>query len=81
MQTPYDWIAVAIFMATAYLLFRRITGSGLDDRGLLTYIPPALGCALGNHFGNEGQYIVALVLFVATLAYIWHVLKPFGDEE
>lgn len=81
MQTPYNWIAVAIFGGTVYLLFSRITGGSVDDRGLLSYLPPVLGCALGNHFGNEGQDLLALVLIGGTLAYIWHVLKPFGEEE
>jgi len=45
---------------------------------LLQYLPPAVGCALANYVGNQGQGPLSAAIVVAVLAYIVLVLKPFG---
>ena len=79
MQTPYDWVTVAIFLGVAWLFLRRMATDAVTDEGLLHYLPPAIGCAIGNHLGNHGHDAVAIVLIGCVLAYCWIVLKPFGD--
>nr|WP_237452190.1 XrtV sorting system accessory protein [Qipengyuania algicida] len=40
------------------------------------YLPPAIGAALTNYFGNEGNHIVAIAVGIASIAYVILVLKP-----
>ncbi|MFM7028916.1 MAG: XrtV sorting system accessory protein [Chakrabartia sp.] len=80
MQTPYDWITVAIFAAIVVLFLQRSVGdSPVEDR-LISYFPPALGCAIANQFGNRGDDVVAILLIGAVLVYCWVVLKPFAGR-
>lgn len=81
MQTPYDWITVAIFAAIVVLFLQRSVGdSPVEDR-LISYFPPAIGCAVANQFGNKGQDLVAILLIGAVLVYCWVVLKPFARRS
>ena len=75
MQTVWDWLTVAVFAGLIVLFLQRSMAETPKDK-LLSYGPPALGCALANWLGNNGQPIIAGALIVAILAYIWFVLKP-----
>jgi hypothetical protein len=81
MHTPYDWIAVSLFVAIAGLFFRRALGHGLTDYSMLCHLPPVLGCAFGNHFGNKAHDAVSIALILGAIAWTWHVLKPMGEDE
>jgi hypothetical protein len=84
MQTIYDWVTVAIFAGLIVVFLQRSVGEGEPQDSILSYLPPALGCAVSNYFGNEGleQGIVAYQLLAAAgiaavLAYTYYVIKPF----
>ncbi|MEY3657644.1 MAG: hypothetical protein RLZZ561_1233 [Pseudomonadota bacterium] len=81
MQTPYDWITVAIFAGIVVLFLQRSVGeSPVEDR-LISYFPPAIGCAVANQFGNKGYDAIAIALILGALAYCWVVLKPFAGRS
>jgi hypothetical protein len=81
MQTPYDWITVAIFAAIVVLFLQRSVGDSPVDDSLISYFPPAIGCAISNQFGNKGHDAIALILIGAVLLYCWVVLKPFAGRS
>jgi len=77
MQTVYDWVTVAIFAGLVVLyLNRSMAPPGAQDR-IISYLPPAIGCAAANYIGNQGQPLLAAGLTFAVLLYIYFVLKPF----
>lgn len=75
MQTPFDWITVAIFAGLVVIFLQRSVGEGEQD-SIVSYLPAAVGCAGCNWLGNEGYTAFAAVGLVALLAYIWFVIKP-----
>lgn len=75
MQTPYDWITIAIFAGLVVLLLQRSSHEEPTDQ-LWQYAPPAIGCAVANYFGNEGNHLVAILVLAAAIGYIFHILKP-----
>ena len=78
MDTIYDWVSLAIFAGLIVLFLQRSTSERADnDVSLLYYLGPGVGCAVANYFGNKGQDIVAILLLVATVAFIAYFLKPF----
>jgi hypothetical protein len=76
-ETPFDWITVAIFAFLAVLFLHRSSMEKPVD-SITMYFPPALGCALANWLGNSDYILPAAALCVAVLAYIYLVLKPFA---
>lgn len=80
METPYDWVTVAIFAGLIVLYLQR---SALDEPrdNIWQYLGASVGCAVANYFGNEEQHIIAVVIIAATLGYIFYVLKPFEKHE
>ena len=79
MQTPYDWITVAIFAGLVVLFLQRSTGSETEeeDQSIIMYLIPGVSCAAANYFGNKGQDLVAITLIGLTLAFVIHFLQPF----
>jgi hypothetical protein len=77
MQTPYDWITVAIFAGLIVVFLQRSTGEGEPTDSIWSYLPPSLGCAVANYLGNEGYVAGAILGIVAVLVYIYYVIKPF----
>lgn len=75
MRTVYDWVTVAVFAGLVVLFLQRSTKDEPGDY-LWQYFPPAIGCALTNYLGNEGLHLLAVATLVATLGYIFQVLKP-----
>jgi hypothetical protein len=76
MQTIYDWLTLLIFTGLVVLMLDRSQRDPPPDK-LWQYGPPAVGCAVANYLGNEGFGLPAVVVVVATLGYIYYVLKPF----
>ncbi|MFT3975971.1 MAG: hypothetical protein QM688_02470 [Sphingomonas bacterium] len=76
METVYDWLTVALFAALAVLFLQRSMGTRPENDRVVNYIPPALGCGLANYLGNNGYALLAVLVIVAVIAYIWFVLKP-----
>ena len=82
MQTVYDWSAMVVFAGLVVLFLQRSQGEARDH--LWQYLVAAVGCAVTNYLGNEGlkldialYHVGAVALGVATLAFIYVVLKPF----
>ncbi|QHL90121.1 hypothetical protein GVO57_03830 [Sphingomonas changnyeongensis] len=80
MQTPYDWITVAIFAGLIVIFLQRSVGEGEPQDSILSYLPPSVGCAVANYVGNEGYDLFAVIGIVAVLAYSYFVLKPFQRQ-
>jgi len=85
METPYDWLTVMTFAGLIVLFLQRSQGEPRDH--LWQYLIAALGCAFTNYIGNEamksGEMLLhagAIALFGATIAFIWRVLQPFGQN-
>lgn len=78
MHTVYDWVTLAIFAAIVVLFLQRSVGPEVPGDRMLNYMPPSIGCAATNYFGNHEQPAIAIALLVATVAYIALVLKPFA---
>ena len=78
MQTPYDWITVAIFAGLIVVFLQRSVDESQADDSILTNLPPSIGCAVANYLGNEGYVGGAVLGIVAVLAYIYFFIKPFG---
>jgi hypothetical protein len=79
METAYDWVTVAIFAGLVVLFMHRSTTSQGHQKNdsLLVYLGAGVGCAVANYVGNEGLHVIAIPLIAATLAVIFHFLKPF----
>jgi asparagine N-glycosylation enzyme membrane subunit Stt3 len=85
LETPYDWISIAIFAGLVVLFMQRSTLRSPRD-SLWQYLAASIGCALANWFGNnaEGRYlyhIAAIAVILGTLAYIWFALRPLDRRE
>ena len=77
METAYDWVTVAIFAGLITLFLQRSAMADPVD-SIYHYLPPAVGCAVANYFGNQGDNAVAIVIILAVLGYIWLVLRPLN---
>lgn len=75
METAYDWVSIIIFAGLATLFLQRSLAPVQVD-SVWQYAPPALGCAIGNQFGNNGWPVPAVLLLAGSVAYIVFVLKP-----
>jgi hypothetical protein len=77
METVFDWVSLAIFAGLIVLFLQRSTGERAEnDASLLYYLGAGVGCAVANYAGNHGQEVVAAILLVATVAFIFYFLKP-----
>ena len=91
METPYDWVTVAIFAGLIVLFLQRSSAEGEPQDSIWQYLIAAVGCAVTNYLGNEALkvpedggtapnpifHLLAVATLAATVAYIWIVLKPF----
>lgn len=78
METIYDWMTVAIFGGLVVLFLHRSVADQEPNDTILHYMPPAVGCAVANYVGNEGQGPLSALIVVGVLIYIVLILKPFG---
>lgn len=84
METPYDWVTIAIFAGLIVIFLQRSVGEGEPQDSIWSYLPPSIGCAVSNWFGNEAwengsalYHAIAVLGIVAVLVYSYVVLKPF----
>ena len=79
-ETPYDWITVAIFAGLVVLFMQRSVSDQPDDPddSIWLYLGAGAGCAVANYLGNEGYHIIAIPVVIATILFILKFLKPFG---
>ena len=79
MNTAYDVVSLAIFAGLIVLFLQRsMSDEGDHDGSLVQYLIAGIGCAAANYFGNNGQHVIAIVLTLGTVGFIFHYLKPFG---
>ena len=76
METVYDWVTMAVFAGLAVLFLQRSMEEELRD-SIFHYLIAGVGCAVANYLGNNGQDILAILMIVATIGFIFHFLKPF----
>ena len=82
MQSIYDWLSLAIFAGLIVLFLQRSTSDHSDkDVSLRYYLAAGVGCAVANYFGNKGQDIIAILLLVATVGFIFYFLKPLKGRS
>ncbi len=81
METPYDWVTLAIFAGLIVVFLQRSTGEGEPRDSIWHYFPPSIGCAVSNYFGNEGLHLVGVAGIVLTLAYFYYVIDPFNRRQ
>lgn len=74
METVWDWLTVFAFAGLVTLLLQRSSEDEPKDK-LWQYAPPALACAVANYLGNEGMHVVAGIILLAAVVYIFAVLK------
>jgi hypothetical protein len=84
METPYDWLTVAIFAGLIVVFLQRSVGDDEPVDSIWSYLPPSIGCAVANQFGNEAldsdtglYHVIAITLIAAVIAYIILIIKPF----
>jgi len=77
METPFDYITIMIFAGLIVLFLQRSSGDEAPKDALWQYLVAAVGCALANWLGNEGYALPGVAMIVATLAFIFYVLRPF----
>lgn len=80
METPYDWITVALFSGLIVIFLQRSVGDAPSDSAL-NYVPPAIGCAVVNYLGNEGYDAIAVIGIVAIIVYIYVVIDPLNRSK
>jgi hypothetical protein len=78
METIYDYVTMAIFAGLIVLFLERSMGSVADRHPIWSYLLPSLGCAIANTLGNRGHDVPAVLMLLATLAYVALVLKPLA---
>ena len=92
METAYDWITMAIFAGLILIFLQRSTGESDPGDSIWHYLPPAIGCMAANYVGNDkagaisaaiggtGRHVLAALILVGVLAYIYYVLRPFRHQ-
>lgn len=75
METIYDWVAILGFAGLVTLFLQRSSLENPPD-SIWHYLPPAIGAAACNYFGNAEQDVVAIAIGLASVAYVVLVLKP-----
>lgn len=75
METIYDWVTILGFAGLVTLFLQRSSLESPPDT-IWHYLPPSIGAAACNYFGNEGMDAVAIAIGLASIAYVMIVLKP-----
>lgn len=82
METAYDWITVGIFAGLITLFMQRSTAAELtNDDPLWQYLAAGVGCAVANYLGNQELHVPAILVLIATAAFIYRFLKPFSGTK
>jgi hypothetical protein len=80
LETIYDWVTVAIFAGLIVLFLQRSSGEGEPEDSIWQYLAASIGCAVANYLGNHDEIpyhdVLAVVVLVGTVAYVWYALKP-----
>ena len=74
METVWDWVTVIGFAGLVTLMLQRSSEEVPRD-SLWQYAPPAIGFAVANYLGNNGQPWLAGVGLIIIVAYIFKFLN------
>lgn len=77
LETVYDWLTIFVFSGLIVLFLQRSSADEPQDE-MYQYFPAAIGCAVANYLGNNGQAAFAWLTLAAIAVYVWYVLKPFA---
>lgn len=78
METMYDLLAVALFMATAGMFFLRFRH---EDPPLAPYVLISLASAAGNWLGNSGHAAFAIGVLIAGAFLLLHLASlPYPES-
>ena len=80
METIWDWVTLTVFAGLVTLMLQRSTMPDPSDR-IIQYAPPAVGCGVANYLGNEQMSWMAGVILLASVVYIFVVLRPFSPNK
>ncbi len=69
MKTLYDLFSCILFAGIAVVFLQRSAAPTRDATPLWRYAMAALGCAVGDVFGNNGYGVLGVVLLVAAAAF------------
>lgn len=79
MDTMFDLLAVALFIACAGMFFLRFRH---EDPPLTPYVLISLACAIGNWLGNEGHAAFAVGIMIAGAFLLLHLASlPYPEER
>ena len=77
MKTLFDVVSLILFAGLAVLFLQLSTSNEDDPVALWKYGVAAVGCAVADYLGNQGQVIAAIAVFVLDVAFSAFMLKPF----
>lgn len=76
MQTVFDWVTVALFIASAGLFFYR---TQFERPKLRWYVALSAGCFAANELSKRDFVPLALLLIGGVLAgLVWLGTRPYG---
>ena len=78
MKTLFDVVSLILFAGLAVLFLQRSTSNEDDPVALWKYGVAAVGCAVADYLGNQGQAIAAIIIFVLDVAFSAFMLNPFS---
>lgn len=81
MKTFFDWTTIALFGVLVVLFLQRSADPQGPRDKIYQYAPPALGCAIANYLGNNGEQIAAIAVIVLSVGYTLFVLDPFRSDR
>lgn len=78
MESMFDLLSVALFIATAGMFFLRFRH---EDPPLGPYVLISLACAAGNWLGNDGHAAIAVGILIAGAFLLLHLASlPYPEE-
>ncbi len=78
MESMFDLLAVALFIAAAGMFFLRFRH---EDPPLAPYLLISLACAAGNWLGESGHPAPAIALLIGGAFLLLHIASlPYPDE-
>jgi hypothetical protein len=79
MNSIYDWVSMLLFGGIVVLFLHRSMSTSRPSDKIYHYIPPALGCAVGNYLGNNDYRVSAATVLILVVGYILFYMKPFDN--
>lgn len=78
METVYDWVTIGLFALLITLFLHRSIDVEEPRDSMWQYLLASAGCGVTNWLGNQGWHLPAVAMLLATIAYAYYALRPFG---